>query len=176
MRHVHCLAMTLLVLLLVAGVALALDTCPKCGEKIESQRWNFCPYCGAKLDAAAAPPTITVPGAKVGYESVSWQKIVFERGKYHNHKVKFSARYTGIAHFFAPAERLGVTHANYVNFAVQGCRTLYVDKKKVKVIAKLQRIKPFTTVIIYGLVKVQKDTYGRGQDIYIVLVDDIDVE
>jgi len=161
----------------MAGIVLAQEKCLKCGEKIESPRWNFCPYCGTKLDQTAGPePTATLPSAKALYETVSWDKIRFERHKYHNKKVKITVRYTGIKHNFAPAEMLGVTQANFINFSFQGNLMNYVDKKKIKVIDKLKRLRPYTTIVIYGLVKIRKDIYGRGQDVYVVLVDDIDVE
>ena len=165
------------VVLLTAGIAFAVDACSKCGEKIESPRWNFCPYCGNKLDQAGdRKPMAGAAGAKDSYESVSWNKILLERHKYHNMKVKFTARFTGLQHYFAPAESLGITLANFVNFSFQGNRTNYVDKKKIKVVDRLKHVRPYTSIVIYATIKVKKDVYARGQDVYIVLVDDIDVE
>ena len=173
MRRIICV----MVVLLVAGVVLAEGVCGKCGKGIESDRWNFCPYCGAKLGQAAAnPPTAGVPAARAEYEAVSWAKVKFEKKKYHNRKIKLTVRYTGIKHHFAPAERLGITNTNFINFSFVGNLTNYVDKKKVKVVEKLKRLGPYTMIVIYGVVKVQVDAYGRGNDVYVVLVDDIDVE
>ncbi|NOZ23918.1 MAG: zinc ribbon domain-containing protein [Planctomycetes bacterium] len=177
MRNVMRWIVCVIAVFLVAGIVLAAGTCSKCGEKIESARWNFCPYCGTKLGQAAAPsPTAGAPSPRDAYEAVSWEKVRFEKKKYHNHKVRLTVRYTGIGHFFAPAERLGITDANYINFSFTGNRTAYVAKSKPKLIAKLNRIRPYTTIIIYGIIKVQENIYGRGDNIYIVLAEDIDVE
>ncbi|MEW6354993.1 MAG: zinc ribbon domain-containing protein [Planctomycetota bacterium] len=169
--------MCVMVVFLAASVALADGTCAKCREKVESERWNFCPYCGMKLgQTEGGPPAAGLPSPREGYEPVSWDKVRFEKKKYHNRKVKLTVRYTGIGHFFAPAEAMGVTDANFINFSFMGNRTNYVDTKKTQLVEKLKGLRPYATLIIYGLIKVQEDVYGRGDDVYVVLVDDLDVE
>lgn len=176
-----CVVLCCVALFLAGRIALADGACAKCKEKIESPRWNFCPYCGEKLDkagAAAAPAgaPAAAPDPRDQYEVVSWDKIVFEKYKYHEKKVRFSARYMGIQQYYAPAEIMGITSANFINVCLQGNRTNYLDRKKVELAEKLKRIAPFTTVVVYATIKVKKDTYGMGQDVYIVLIDDMDVE
>ena len=169
-RLAQALILLTVVLLLCAQV-LADRLCTKCKARAESDRWVYCPFCGTRYDTS--PVGAEAPSDRANYESVSWEKIRLDCDKFHHKQVRFEARFNGVQHHFAPAERIGITEANYVNFYFIGNWTNYVKSSNARLVERLKRLSPYANIIIFGEIQVLKNP--GGQDIILVLVDDIDV-
>jgi hypothetical protein len=160
-----------IMLLLLCAEVLADRMCARCNAKAESERWVYCPYCGTKYEGGSLPPDATTSEDR--YERVSWEKIKLDFDKFNHRCVRFEVRFNGIQNHFAPAERIGITERDYINFYFIGNWTNYVKQSNTKLAEKIKRLTPYTTVTLLAQITVLKNP---GSDpIIVVIVDDIDV-
>jgi hypothetical protein len=165
-------AMILLgVVLLVCAEALAERVCSRCNARAESDRWVYCPFCGTRYEGAS-PPSDSTSRERENYERVTWEKIRLDYDKFNHKGVRLEVRFSGLQHHFAPVERLGFTDRDYVNFYFIGNWTNYVKRTNLRLVERLKRLTPYSTVILFAQIQIVKNP--GGQDIIVVLVDDID--
>jgi len=158
------------VILLVCAQALADRVCSRCNARAESDRWVYCPFCGTRYDTGPAGSD-TGPGRE-NYERVSWEKIRLDYDKYNHKCVRLEVRFNGVQHHFAPVERVGISERDYVNFYFIGNWTNYVKRTNTRLVERLQRLTPYSTVALFAQIQIIPNP--GGQDTIVLLVDDIE--